>query len=700
MRQRPSSNPLWLVCAALLVVAACGDDGAEAPTPDARLQAFCGVDYADVEAGIDATIAALSLEEKVSLMHGFSVIPDRGAWRTTALPDQDIAGFAMLDGPRGLSRFSGRPGTAFPVAMARGATWDIEMEREVGRWIGDELRFVGADVLLAPTVNILRHPRWGRAQETYGEDTMHMGAFGTAFVQGAQEHVLTVIKHFAANSIEDTRLEVDVELSERTLREIYLPHFRRMVQEGGAGGVMTSYNKINGVWGSEHTHLIRDILRGEWGFVGITVSDFTWGTHDTVRAIEGGLDIEMQYPQVYGEPLVDAVNAGDVDVALVDEAVRRILRAERCFASRTRDTTIERTESEAALDFAQQVARQSMVLLKNSGGVLPIERREDVRIAVVGELAGAENTGDRGSSAVNSRDVVTFVEGLEAAAGDATLAYIDDSVWDDDAVEAVGVADVVIAVVGYDEGQEGEGQIAAGDRDSMMLPERDLDLLADVMALNEQVVVVYVGGSSVLMDGWQDDADAIVVAWYAGVRGGDALAELLFGDANFSGRLPISFAARESDLPEFDNESLTVQYGYYHGYRHLQNEGHQALYPFGYGLSYTSFSYDGMRVAAGAEAVTVEVDVTNTGDVPGAEVVQVYVGAPGVVAERAPRDLRGFTRLELEPGESATATIELTIDELRYFDEAASDWALEVGDYHIDAGPNVRDIMLTEVISL
>lgn len=660
-------------------------DVATGPSQE-TLRAFCGDDFASVDERIDAAIAAMTLPEKVSLMHGNFPLPTDGTWQTSGNEEQGISGFHMLDGPRGLSRFSGREGTAFPVAMARGATWDPELEYEVGRMIGAELRMHGADTLLAPTVNILRHPRWGRAQETYGEDPFHVGVMGEAFVLGAQNHVMAVVKHFAANSIEDTRLEVNVTASERTLREIYLPHFERIVRGGQVAGVMSSYNRINGDWGSESVFLLNDVLRDEWGFLGFVVSDFTWGTHNTIAALEAGLDVEMQFPQIYGQPLIDAVEGGETTEELVDRAVRRILRSKWCFEATTTDSDLTEFESDAALELARLVATRSMVLLENQDDALPVDRADSPTIAVIGSLAAETNTGDRGSSHVESTSVVTMLTGLESAAEGATVVHIPGDLGDDEDRALVTSADVVIAVVGYTEDEEGEGQIAAGDRESLALPDDDVAVMRLATTLNDRVVAVVVGGSSFTTDDWGEEVEAIVVAWYAGAAGGDALAGLLFGEENFQGRLPISFAQRDEHLPTFDNTSLDVEYGYFHGYRHLDHEEYAPLYPFGYGLSYTEFSYDSLSAEQTNNDIAVSIDVTNIGDTAGIETVQLFVGAPGEAVERAPRDLRAFTRVALAPGETQTVELNFPIADLRFFDEGAHGWTLEDGDYTFETG--------------
>jgi beta-glucosidase len=408
----------------------------------------------------------------------------------------------------------------------------------------------------------------------------------------------------------------------------------------------------------------------------------------------------MPLAEIYGQPVVDAVTNGDVDEGLVDASVRRILRAQWCFEESTTDPAFTEIEGEDALALARRAAVQGMVLLENRDDALPIDRSAAPTIAVVGSLTDAANTGDRGSSHVESSEVISMLEGLQSAAGDATVVHLPGDLSETADRDAVSSADVVIAVVGYSEDEEGEGQIAAGDRESLSLPDDDKSVLGEAASLNDRVVAVIIGGSSVTMDPWGDDVEAIMMAWYAGAQGGHALAELVYGEANFSGRLPISFAAEDAHHPPFDNVSLEVTYGYFHGYRHLQNEGHDPLYPFGYGLSYTTFDYANHSVDVEDDVVNVSVDVTNSGDVDGVEVVQLCVGAPGVAVERAPRDLRAFARVEIASGATETVTFELPVDELRYFDEETMSWVLEPGDYEVEIARNVRDIELSEAIEL
>ncbi len=677
------------------------------PPPISATEAYCGSDYLEIEERIDTLLGELSLEEEVSLMHGAGFVPTESGHLASALPERGIPGFLMVDGPRGLDNQTGLPATAFPVGMARAATWDPELEHRVGQVMGAEVRAAGASVLLAPTMNILYHPRWGRAQETYGEDPYLMGAMAVAFVQGVQqENVLASAKHFVANSIEDTRFTVDVQMDERTLREIYLPAFRRVVQEGQVASVMTAYNSVNGAFSSENEHLLRDILKGEWEFQGFVESDWVFGTHDTVAAASAGLDIEMPAPKVYGPPLVEAVQSGEVSRDMVDLGARRILRAQFCFGLDTdppvRDPSKVATAGHTRV--AREVAQRAIVLLKNTG-TLPIDRSTTMKIAVLGDLADAENLGDTGSSRVLPVYVVTALQGITAAAdGLVTVTHIASTNLSQEDRASVADADVAIVVTGLTSEDEGEGLISAGDRKGLGLrPEQDA-LIEAVAATGTPTIVVLEGGSAITMNPWLDSVDAVLMAWYPGIEGGNAIADILFGEVAPSGRLPISFPRAEADLQPFDNVSDTVAYGYFHGYRHLQHEGTAPLFPFGFGLTYTSFAYSDLvlsstRVAAG-DTITVQLDVENTGATDAIETVQLYTGAVSSPVIRAPRELKAFTQVALSAGVKKTVSFDFPIADLAYYDVESGGWVVEPTDYRLEVGSSSGDLPLSAVVTV
>lgn len=691
---------------ALGLAGSCGDESLP-PTATAAVAAYCGADYVDVERRIDALLARMTLDDKIAMVHGGGLTPP--IWQGGGVPELGIPMFAMVDGPRGVSKMLGANATAFPVAMARGATFDPELEHRIGEAIGREARASARNVLLAPTVNVLRHPRWGRAQETYGEDPYHIGRMGVGFVQGAQTQLPVTVKHFAVNSIENTRLEVDVTVDERTLREIYLPHFERIVRDAHVAGVMSAYNSVNGEYCSENSHLLRDILKTDWEYPGFVVSDWggtqqnTPGTHDhTVAAANAGLDLEMFAANLYEADLYLAVSGGELPEARVDEMVRRLLRARFCFDLDVNPPVADPSaiETQATRAIAREAAERSFVLLQNQSDALPITRSSGLQIVVTGPLADVENLGDTGSSAVTSTDVVTALEGLTAAAGAATVTHLATPPTTTADQNAITAADVVVIVAGLTAADEGEAQLGAGDRDSLTLPADQVQWISDVAALSNRVVLVLEGGSAITLGSTLGEVEAVLMAWYPGLDGGTALANVLYGDVAPSGRLPIVFPVDEADLQPFDNVSTSVTYGYLHGYRYLDDQGTAPGFPFGFGLTYTTFGYANLVAPTASlranDTIHVTVDVSNTGARAGRETVQLYVGAPNsTVTPRALRDLRAFTQVVLAPGETRNVALDVPVRELATWSTTSHAWVVEPTTYRIEVGSSSRDLPLT-----
>ncbi len=725
-RPRSSASPRAYVCifvASALLGACGGGDGESESESDgeqepAVVEAFDGdalasgnkglaCDAQAVEARVDELLAVMSLEQKAAEMHGLQIAPIDDLYYAGGDEALGIPALKMVDGPRGVRAGTA---TAFPVAMARGATWDPALERRVGEAMGLETLAKGGNVLLAPCMNVLRHPGWGRAQETYSEDSYHMGAMALGFIHGAQNHVIASAKHYAANSVEDTRFDVDVTIDARTLREVYLPHFRRAVVEGGVGSVMSAYNQVNGLYCDENGPLLTDILKGEWGFRGFVESDWVFGTHSTIDSARAGLDIEMPQGLYFGANLVDAVVNGHVDEDVVDAAARRILRQKLCFgldaAPDPGPAVVESPEHRA---LAREVAVKSMVLLKNADAALPLDADSLASVAVVGSLAGVANLGDEGSSAVTPSAAVSPIDGLRAAleGGATQLHELPQDALGEPELATIAGADAAIVVVGLTHEDEGENlpqNDLGGDRDSLQLRPEHEQLILEVAARNPRTIVVIEAGATILVRPWADEVEAVLMAWYPGMEGGHALADLLLGAESPSGKLPVTVPRSADQLPDFDHEGLEITYDRFHGYALLDRDGAEPEYPFGHGLSYTSFAYSDLSVSParleGGGELTVELTIENTGARAGAEVVQLYLGAPDAGVERPTRALAGFGRVELAPGERARLRMRVLSEELAYYnvvdeDAGAGGWLVTPGQYDLWVGASARDLRLT-----
>jgi beta-glucosidase len=657
-------------------------------------------------------LAEMTLQQKVLQMSGDTSLWDmiklitveKGKYNDypiTAGADTRLAippiGFA--DGPRGVVL---NHSTAFPVAMTRGASWDRELQRRVGDVIGKEIRAQGGTLWGGVCVNLLRHPSWGRAQETLGEDSYLLGELAAASVEGVQVHkVMGCAKHYALNTIEETRTEVDVRVDERTLREVYLPHFERLAAADVAS-FMSAYNKVNGDYAGESRHLLREILKEEWGYRGFVMSDFFMGVYDGKKAALAGLDLEMPWTKAYGKTLVAAVEKGEVPLAVIDEAVLRLLRRKIEYATRpdpiAYPATLVRAKEHVAL--AREVAEKGVVLLKNDAGLLPLDPGSLKTVAVIGRLADAPNLGDHGSSRVYPPDTVTVVEGLREALG--AVSVIHETGADVlKALAAARAADAVVVVVGFDQSDEGEyipqkpnKDEWGGDREDLALKREDRELILSVAAENPRTIVVLIGGAAITVEEWHEKAGAILMAFYPGEQGGAAIARLLLGQANPSGKLPFTVPKDASLLPPFDNESLAVEYGYYHGYTLAEKKGWEPRYAFGHGLSYTTYAYANLSLDAQAAkpdgTVLASVDVTNVGSRAGEEVVQLYVGYPSSRVDRPVKLLRGFEKVALAAGETKRVSFAVPVGSLAYYDAGAKAWVVERQPHSVSVGGSSR----------
>jgi beta-glucosidase len=641
---------------------------------------------------VEILLSGLSLADKVDQMAGFKAGAEMFA--TPNNENAGIRGFKFRDGPRGVRLESGTA-TCFPVPVARGATWDLDVERRVGEAIAAETRGLGHNCLLAPTINTLRHPGWGRGQETYGEDPWFLGRMGIASVLGIQEHVPACVKHFAGNNIEDTRMTNNAVIDEQTLRENYTRQFEMVVEESDVACVMAAYNKVNGHYCCENKPLLRTLLKEEWKFDGFVVSDWFAAIH-TVESALGGLDVEMPFRYLY-EGLQLAVGSGQVPEELVDDAVERILRIKFKFGfgllAEAYDGDPDVVESKEHIALAREAAQKAMVLLKNEGDVLPLNRASIQRLAVIGKWATEPRLGDAGSSNVTPSYAVTPYLGIKAAAGDSVeVVTSPDS-------SAAADADVAVVIVALTQQDEGEAWNGGGDRDSLDLSADQEKLVVDVAKVAPVTIVVIEAGGPITMEAWKQSADGIVMAWYPGMEGGRAIADVLFGDVNFSGRLVQTWPKEWDDEPLFGNHQDETEFEFLHGYRHFDEKDIEPLFPFGFGLSYTTFLFSNLvvpcEVATTAAQFSVQVDVENTGEVSGVAVPQLYVSYPDTAQRRPPKELKGFARVELKAGEKKTVDIPLRIRDLAYFDVEKHAWVVEETEHLIQVGPDALELPLS-----
>jgi len=634
-----------------------------------------------------------------------------------------LPGIRFSDGPRGAVVGNA---TAFPVTMARGATWDIDLEERIGDAIGRELRAIGANLTGAVCINVLRHPAWGRAQETYGEDPHHVGELGAALTRGLQRHVMACVKHFACNSMENARFTVDIEVDDTALHEVYLPHFRRVIDEGVAS-VMSAYNSVNGEWCGQNRELLTGVLRHEWGFEGFVISDWILGVRDAGLSVSAGLDIEMPYRMVRQQHLPAALDRGEATWADVDRSVERVvgtlLRFDHVLSTPSPSVDVLGQPEHRAL--AREAAARSVVLLRNepvdSSPVLPLAPTQHV--AVIGRLANTVNIGDGGSSDVWDLSCSTVLDGLRAAVSN----VVHDAGADLAQATAVAAsADTAVVVVGYtfvDEGEyigETDPSLAAlfppsdepdvvdrfqetlqqlppitkpdrlsnrsrmfsrgGDRSSLRLLPADVELIRAVAAANARTVVVIQAGSAVITTEWVDDVAAVVQAWYDGSQAGPGLADVLVGAVNPSARLPFTVPVDEADLPQFDRDATSFTYDRWHGWWRAAREDIAPSYPFGFGLSYTTFAIDDVETSLADHAIVVRGSVRNTGDRDGADVVQVYAELPDA---DSPARLIGFARVEVAAGASSSFEVVVPLSRLATRDSAHRTWRQPTGRHII-----------------
>ena len=649
----------------------------------------------------------MSLEEKIALMSGSMVREEvlgavRGnskahyneaPYKAGGNKERQIPAMFFADGTRGIVCGRGET-TCFPVSCMRAATFNPELEEKIGTALGEEAMAMGANLFGGVCVNLPYHPGWGRAQETYGEDPCVLSAMGRALVRGVQKTgMIACVKHFAFNSMENSRFEVDIDCSKRAEQEVFLKAFRACIDEG-AGAVMTAYNSFRGNMCGQNEYLIQDILKKSWGFDGFVLSDFSWGIKDTEKSIHAGMDLEMPATYFYGEALAAAVKAGRVGEEEIDDAVLRILRT--LLAHESKMGAKQKKQIHSAL--ALECAREGITLLRNENGLLPLHKRSNRKMVVLGFLADRKNTGDRGSSHVYTEQVVTALKGIINEAKDSEVIYYEgDNTFH--CKRLAKDADSVIIVVGNDYHDEGELLSAnaseiivnqsGGDRsDNMRVKKRDLDMIEAVSEVRKDAIVAVYGGSTILMNEWYEKVGAILLLYYPGMEGGTAFADVLFGNVNPSGKLPFVIPKEESDLPKIDWKTVEQTYQYYHGYTLLEKRGVRPLYPFGFGLSYTSFEIRCISTHIEKDTIVANVGVTNTGSTAGAEVVQMYVSMPNSIVDRAVKILVAFEKVFLRAGEQKEMTLKSSLHDLAYYDEQEG-FVIEKTEYTVFIGVGI-----------
>ena len=642
----------------------------------------------------------LTLEEKAALTSGTN------PWSLGNVAAKGLPNYTITDGPHGLRKARNTesmdveenvPATCFPPAAGMACSWNPELVERVGEAMGEECIQEQVAVILGPGVNIKRNPLGGRCFEYWSEDPYLAGHTAVGIVKGVQSKgVGTSLKHFAANNQETDRLRISATISPRALREIYLPAFEYIVKTAQPWTVMCSYNKINGVFSSQNRWLLTDVLRGEWGFKGIVMSD--WGAvSDRVAALNAGLNLEMP-PSNTDNQIVAAAKDGRIPATQLDEMAQGMIDlVAKARPAMSRDGY--QYDVDAHNEVARQAAVESMVLLKNEDATLPVAK--GAKIAVIGEFARTPRYQGAGSSLINPTKLTSFLDALEErgiAADFAPGFTLDDAAQDpaltEQAVTAAKQADVVLLFLGLPASYESEGF----DRTTLDIPAKQVEVLEAVAAANPNVAVVLSNGSVVSMP-WRGRAKAILETWLLGQAGGAALADVIFGDETPSGKLAQTIIDDVNDDPSAMNwpgEEGRVDYGegVFVGYRYYDTFRKQVTYPFGYGLSYATFDvHDAIVAKTGPRTAEVTVTVTNTSDVAGAETVQVYVAPPKAKVARPVHELKGFAKVALEPGESKNVTIALDDRAFAYWSERFDDWHVEGGTYAVEVGVSSRDII-------
>ncbi|MFB9758669.1 glycoside hydrolase family 3 C-terminal domain-containing protein [Ectobacillus funiculus] len=662
---------------------------------------------------IQALISQMTLEEKAGLCSGIDF------WNLKGIERLGIPSIMVTDGPHGLRKqkqgadhlglFDSVPATCFPSAAGMASSWNRDLIERVGVALGEECQAEDVAVLLGPGANIKRSPLCGRNFEYFSEDPYLSSEMAANHIKGVQSQgVGTSLKHFAANNQEHRRMSTDAIVDERTLREIYLASFEGAVKQSQPWTVMCSYNKVNGEFASENSYLLTDILKEEWGFEGFVVSD--WGAvNERAAGLEAGLELEMPASGGIGDQkIVNAVKNGELSEEKLDRAVERILRI--IFMAVDHKQENAAYDQEAHHQLAREVARESMVLLKNEANILPLKKAGTV--AVIGEFAKKPRYQGGGSSHIKPTKLENILEEIQKTVGSSTnVLYADGYSLTSDAIDAAlleeakraaAAAGTVILFVGLPDRYESEGY----DRQHLRMPDNHLALLNAVAEVNENIVVVLSNGSPIEMP-WLPKAKGVLEGYLGGQALGGAIADLLFGDANPSGKLAETFPQRLSDNPSFlhfpgEGDKVEYKEGIFVGYRYYDAKGVEPLFPFGYGLSYTTFEYSNLSIdkkeLKDTDAVTVRVNVKNTGAVAGQEIVQLYVKDIQSSVVRPEKELKGFEKVALQPGEEKTVVFTLDKRAFAYYNVDLEDWHVETGEFGILIGASSQDIRLHDSI--
>ena len=665
---------------------------------------------------IKELVKKMTLEEKASLCSG------KNFWETKSIERLGIKSIMVTDGPHGLRKQAGNgdhmginesvPATCFPTAASLAACWDRKLMYKLGKALGEECQAEDVSILLGPGINIKRSPLCGRNFEYFSEDPVLSGELAAAHVNGVQSQgVGTSLKHFAVNNQEHDRMTVSAEIEERTLREIYLTAFEIVVKKAKPWTVMCAYNKINGTYCSENKKLLTDILREEWGFDGLVISD--WGAVDIrTNGLKAGLDLEMPATNGYTDKqIVEAVKNGELDEEILDRTVQNIVNILlKAKEGKKQNVTYDKEEHHK---LAREIARDCIILLKNEDNILPLNKDNLKHIAVIGEFAKNPRYQGGGSSHVNATKVENaYDEILKIVGMDSKISYAKGYDLNNDdidmelikkAKEIAENADVVVLFAGLPDSFESEGY----DRKHMDMPQGHVKLIEEVLKVQSNVIVVLSNGSIVNMAGWNKEVKGILEAGLLGQASGGAIADILFGIANPSGKLAETIPCKLSDTPAYLNfpgekEKVFYKEGIFVGYRYYDKKQMEVLYPFGHGLSYTTFEYSDLSLSSNrikdGDKLEVKVKVKNIGKVFGKETLQLYVRDIRSTVIRPEKELKAFGKLELQPGEEKEVTFELEKRAFAYYDEEFKAWIVERGEFEILLAKSSREICLTEVL--